>query len=47
MNEDKNNLLQKLERLVDDLGDEYYILSSSGRQKYDEIVEVIGELLGG
>lgn len=47
MNEDKNNLVQKLEQLVDNLGYDYDRLSSSGQQTYDEILEVIGELHGG
>lgn len=47
MDEDKMKLVQKLERLVDELGDQYHLLWRSGQQKYDEIVEVIGELLGG
>ncbi len=47
MDETKTKLVQKLERLVDNLGYDYDRFSASGQQTYDEILEVIGELLGG
>lgn len=47
MDETKIKLVQKLERLVDNLGYDYDRLSTSGQQTYDEILEVIGELHGG
>lgn len=47
MNEAETKLAQKLEQLVDNLGYDYDRFSISGQQTYDEILEVISELLGG
>lgn len=43
----EDQIIQKLSELIGDLGFDYYRMSQSGQQTYDEICSLINKLIGG